>query len=163
MPRVLGIGNVTKNAFKNAVALRSIGVECDVLCNDYYHATGCPEWETDRFQMTGFNFDAPNWSATLNRDSERPRWFAQGTMSSCIDYLIAKNSRLESADELWRQLREESAISRLGTVPKPTEMRSLDYTNVYRDFSCGILIVYREPFSERGGFVGTQQTWNRAK
>ena len=43
-PRVLHIGNIANNAYLNAKILNRRGFECDVICYDYYHIMGCPEW-----------------------------------------------------------------------------------------------------------------------
>ena len=40
--RVLHVGN---NAYLNAQFLRRAGVDCHVLCYDYYHMMATPEWE----------------------------------------------------------------------------------------------------------------------
>ena len=44
---------------------KEAGIDCDVLCYDYYHIMGCPEWEDADF--TG--------SVT---DDFRPEWFRSG-------------------------------------------------------------------------------------
>ena len=44
-PRVLHIGNIANNAYVNAKILNKAGLDCDVMCYDYYHIMGCPEWE----------------------------------------------------------------------------------------------------------------------
>ena len=43
--RVLHIGNVANNAYNNAKLLNRAGLDCDVICYDYYHMMSCPEWE----------------------------------------------------------------------------------------------------------------------
>src|SRR5260370_41290034 len=43
--RVLHVGNIANNAFLNAKFLRGAGAEAEVLCYDYYHVMGTPEWE----------------------------------------------------------------------------------------------------------------------
>lgn len=106
-PRVLNIGNIANNAFKNAKILRKNGIECDVLCYDYYHVMGCPEWEMASFSTKGVNFDAPEWSKIELGEYERPRWFAQGRMLTCIDYLLAWRAGRQEAESLWRCLARE--------------------------------------------------------
>ena len=49
-PRVLHIGNIANNAYLNASILNAAGVDCDVLCYDYYHVMACPEWESAVFE-----------------------------------------------------------------------------------------------------------------
>ena len=41
-PSLLHIGNVANNAYLNAKLLNRAGLDCDVLCYDYYHIMGCP-------------------------------------------------------------------------------------------------------------------------
>jgi hypothetical protein len=103
-PRILHIGNIANNAFKNAYILRKFGVECDVLCYDYYHVMACPEWELAEFSTDGFNFNAPVWSKVDLGGFERPRWFAQGRFATCMDYLIALREVSANAESLWRTM-----------------------------------------------------------
>ncbi|WP_143271545.1 glycosyltransferase [Bradyrhizobium mercantei] len=107
-PRVLSIGNIANNAYKNAVILRQCGVECDVLCPNYYHVMGVPEWEEGRFSTSELNFDRPDWSSVPVAGFERPKWFAQGYLGTCLDYLISLREGAPSADALWDQLLEET-------------------------------------------------------
>ena len=43
--RVLHVGNICNNAYLAAKFLRRAGVDADVLCYNYYHIMGMPEWE----------------------------------------------------------------------------------------------------------------------
>ena len=106
-PRVLGIGNIANNEFRNAVALRQYGVECDVLCYSYLHIMACPEWEAARFEAERVDEFRPIWSQVDLGDYERPRWFAQGQLGTCLDYLIAFREKDEVADTLWQRLAAE--------------------------------------------------------
>ena len=58
--RVLHIGNIANNAYNNAKIQRSLGIEADVLCYDYYHIMGTPEWEDTDIQGSLDNFH-PDW------------------------------------------------------------------------------------------------------
>ena len=77
-PRVLHIGNIANNAYNNAKLLNELGFDCDVLCPNYYHIMGSPEWEdaniigdiADQFQ--------PDWTSVNLNGFERPHWFIQG-------------------------------------------------------------------------------------
>ena len=106
-PRVLGIGNIANNAFKNALLLRQHGIECDVLCYSYYHIMGCPEWEAAYFDSRGVDDFKPDWSKIDLGGYERPRWFAQGHLGTCLDYLIAFREGELIADTLWKRLEGE--------------------------------------------------------
>jgi hypothetical protein len=61
-PRVLHIGNVANNAYSNAKFFRRAGIDADVLCNDFYHIMGCPEWEDADFEAEFINQFFPDWS-----------------------------------------------------------------------------------------------------
>ena len=87
--RVLHIGNIANNAYRNAAVQRRRGIEADVVCYDYYHIMGCPEWEEaeikgiyDAFYPDWWSLDVGGWS--------RPDWFVQGQLASCLDYLKAR-------------------------------------------------------------------------
>jgi glycosyltransferase involved in cell wall biosynthesis len=88
--KVLHIGNIANNAYLNAKFLRSKGIEADVLCYDYYHVMGCPEWEDAEFDANAINQFQPDWTTvTFQKKFERPDWFAQGPLSLAVDYLLA--------------------------------------------------------------------------
>src|SRR5262249_26703705 len=61
-PTVLHIGNIANAAYLNARMLNEAGIDCDVLCYEYYHIMGCPEWESAVFDPNGVNPDRPLWS-----------------------------------------------------------------------------------------------------
>ena len=49
-PRLLHIGNIANNAYNNGKLLNQAGCDCNVLCYDYYHVMGCPEWQDADFE-----------------------------------------------------------------------------------------------------------------
>lgn len=104
-PRVLHIGNIANNAYNNAKILNRAGFDCDVICYDYYHIMGCPEWEDADFSGDfGDHFRPRWWQVNLN-GFRRPGWFAQGPMSLCIEYLLARRQgQAARARKLWRIL-----------------------------------------------------------
>lgn len=115
-PRILHVGNIANNAYNNAKLLNKAGLDCDVICYDYYHIMGCPEWEEADFNNNGLDHFAPDWISAGATDFERPRWFAQGPMKICVDYLLAKRENLaEVAQQRWEKLCE---INRTGIPPK---------------------------------------------
>ena len=87
--RVLHVGNIANNAYLNATFLRRAGVDCHVLCYDYYDPMATPEWE------------APRGAGSA---SGRPRWFVQGPSSVGLAYLHAllDGRRLASTVLWWR-------------------------------------------------------------
>lgn len=104
-PRILHIGNIANNAYNNAKLLNEVGFDCDVICYDYYHIMGCPEWEDANFSGDYGNQLKPNWVAAGVSNFERPRWFAQGPLLICIDYLIARRKgNKQEADASWCKL-----------------------------------------------------------
>jgi glycosyltransferase involved in cell wall biosynthesis len=106
-PRVLGIGNIANNGFRNAVTLRQYGVDCDVLVAGYYHIMGCPEWETTYFDPAALDDFRPIWSELDLGGYERPRWFAQGLYGTAVDYLISLREDGEHTEQLWAKLQRE--------------------------------------------------------
>jgi glycosyltransferase involved in cell wall biosynthesis len=88
--RVLHIGNIANNGYRNAWIQRLHGVEADIVCYDYYHIMGCPEWEGAEINGT---YDAflPDWWAIDVGHWPRPDWFIQGPQALCRDYLRAKH------------------------------------------------------------------------
>ena len=106
--RVLHIGNIANNAYNNAKIQRVRGIVADVSCHDYYHVMGTPEWEDADFDGDVGDPHFPDWWAVDLRGWRRPRWFAQGRVSTCQRYLLARRRgyRLRSAI-LWRQLEAE--------------------------------------------------------
>jgi glycosyltransferase involved in cell wall biosynthesis len=89
--RVLHIGNIANNAYRNALIQRAHGVEADVVCYDYYHIMGCPEWEGAEINGTHDAF-LPDWWSLDVGDWPRPDWFIQGPQALCLDYLRAKHA-----------------------------------------------------------------------
>ena len=88
--RVLHIGNIANNAYNNAKIQRRYEIKADVLCYDYYHVMGCPEWEDASFQGDIGDPFFPNWWAVDLGDWQRPDWFVQGPFYLCILYMRAR-------------------------------------------------------------------------
>lgn len=89
-PRILHIGNIDNNAYVNAKLLNRAGLDCDVICYDYYHVMGCPEWEDADFEGKIENDFYPDWRSVDLKGFERPDWFVQGPVTECLFYLDAK-------------------------------------------------------------------------
>jgi glycosyltransferase involved in cell wall biosynthesis len=112
--RVLHFRNVANNAYNNAKLLNRAGADCDVLCFDYYHVMGCPEWEDADFEgpVPGGDFD-PDWSKVDLGAFSRPRWFVQGPLATCFAYLFARREgRGLSALGWWWALRLQGTARR---------------------------------------------------
>ena len=72
-PTALHIGNIANAAYLNARMLNEAGIDCDVLCYEYYHIMGCPEWESAVFDPNGVDPDRPLWSRIDLNGFARPR------------------------------------------------------------------------------------------
>ncbi len=114
-PRVLHIGNIANNAYKIAKALNAVGMDCDVACPDYYHIMGCPEFEELDGDFRFENQSRPDWHNARLGSYERPRWFVQGELETCLAYLLARR-RGDAArcEKLWKVLQHENRTRRYG-------------------------------------------------
>ncbi len=77
--RILHVGNIANNAYNNAKFLRRKGVEADVLCYDYTHIMGQPEWEDASFEGQPDEFH-PDWEQFDLGTFRRPAWFLQARL-----------------------------------------------------------------------------------
>jgi hypothetical protein len=105
-PRILHIGNIANNAYLNAKLLNDAGFDCDVICYDYYHIMGCPEWEDADFSGDVGDPFRPDWRRVDLHGFQRPRWFVQGPQRHCLDYLLAQRGGDASAASQWQYLGE---------------------------------------------------------
>ena len=104
-PRILHIGNIANNAYNNVKLLNEVGFDCDVICYDYYHIAGCPEWEDANFDARKIKDQFfPNWLLIDTGSFKRPRWFAQGKLKYCILYLISKRKGKKFQSSFWWML-----------------------------------------------------------
>ena len=103
--RVLHVGNIANNAYLNVKFLRGAGVDAHVLCHEYYHIMGCPEFEDADFEGDPGDDFNPNFRRVNLRGFVRPRWFAQGPLYLCARYLTALNAgRRVRSETYWRLL-----------------------------------------------------------
>jgi hypothetical protein len=114
-PRILHLGNIANNGFNNAKLLNQSGFDCDVLCFDFYHIMGSPEWEElpASAQIDTLNHNNPDWGKISNESNySRPDWFAQGTLNQCLDYLIARRcGNVADASAIWLQMGKTAKFS----------------------------------------------------
>ncbi len=84
--------------------MNEVGLDCDVICYDYYHIMGCPEWEDADLSSQLIDNYKPKWTSVDLSGFERPEWFAQGPLRTCIDYLCARRDNDPLKPEHWRTL-----------------------------------------------------------
>ncbi len=101
-PRVLCLGNVANNGYNNGKLLDRSGWDIDVMCYDYYHIMGCPEWEDADFEGDFGDPFHPNWRQVNLRGFRRPTWFIQGPRSLCVRALLARREQRPLAWQFWR-------------------------------------------------------------
>lgn len=85
-PKVLHIGNIANNGYRNAKFLRELGFDCHVLCYDYFHAISTPEWDEAEFEPSEIDQFMPDWTVVATK-YKRPNWFIQGTLAYCFGYI----------------------------------------------------------------------------
>lgn len=90
-PKVLHIGNIANNGYRNAKFMRELGFECHVLCYDYFHALGTPEWDEASFDPAEVDQFFPDWTL-ISGKYRRPNWFIQGSHEDCFEYIEDLNS-----------------------------------------------------------------------
>ncbi|MGH8643130.1 MAG: glycosyltransferase [Gammaproteobacteria bacterium] len=118
-PRILHIGNIANNAYLNAKLLNRAGLDCDVLCYDYYHIMGCPEWEEADFDSARLDHFRPDWTSVDLNGYQRPRWYVQGPLELCVKYLLARRSgRFREEKHLWISL---AYINKTARAPRPDQ------------------------------------------
>ena len=106
-PKVLHIGNIANNAYRNAKFLNETGlVECDVICYDYYHLMAYPEWEDADIEGKIEDQFLPDFRKVKVANFIRPNWFAQGPLDLCIKYLIFKNDKHKDSFKYWEYLKK---------------------------------------------------------
>lgn len=93
-PRILHVGNIANNAYINAKLLRDVGLECDVICYDYYHIMACPEWEDADFEGEIKDSFKPNWKEVELNNFKRPSWFIQMSQIEAIEQLLYMRDKL---------------------------------------------------------------------
>jgi len=129
-PRVLHIGNIGNNAYQNARILNSAGVPSDVLCYDYYHIMGCPEWEDADIPEVpaGFDENYPDWSKVALGGFVRPPWFAQGPLPLAALYLGRMAAQVKTTEVNHSQVVELITAGRSGTIGLPPEKPANGFT-----------------------------------
>ncbi len=85
--KVLHIGNIANNAYLNAKLLLRHGVKSDVVCADYYHIMGTPEWEDAVFDFEGIDHFNPDWGNIDLQGFQRPNWFHSGALAQILAQL----------------------------------------------------------------------------
>lgn len=126
--RVLHIGNIANNAYLNSTLLIDQGVDCHVMCHDYYHIMGCPEWEDAELEGEVEDHFRPDWTKVNLGGFERPRWFAQGPLELAALYLVARcDGRCGMSWLFWHMMGSYSKVPHFrGGKPRFAEVMA-DY------------------------------------
>ncbi|MDP1878066.1 MAG: glycosyltransferase [Actinomycetota bacterium] len=133
-PSLLITGNVANNAYLIAYHLRSVGWDADVLCADYYHSMGCPEWEHAVFDASAIDEFAPDWSQVHADGYVRPRWFAQGPRDQAVEYLQARRAG-KGSEAKWDRLRNpapSAAADARAAGPRSRVDRAWHFVRTYK-------------------------------
>jgi hypothetical protein len=146
--RTLHIGNIANNAYNNAKLLREIGLISDVICYDYYHIMGTPEWEDADFNVKNLDHFFPRWSDLNLGDFIRPDWFVQGPLELCIDYLIAKNN-----NENFLQKKIWKILSQINQTEKSSK-----FNITYLCYNTGFKIITRLGFKFKNLIIRIQSS-----
>ena len=149
-PRILHIGNIANNAYNNANLLNQAGFDNDVICYDYYHVMGCPEWEDADIYGEIEDHFKPDWKKVEIKNFVRPKWFAQGVLLDCINYLRRKRNK-QNTSKAWGRLEKSSRL----IAGNFFERRLSYYLRAIR------LIFFAFTFSPRCGFDFLQQIFAR--
>ena len=152
-PSVLHFGNVANNGYNNAKLLVDAGLDCDVLCADYYHIMACPEWEDADIEGTVADQFHPDWSSVDLQGFSRPPWFAQGPLDICLLYLIArKRQRRVVAGALWRMLLATCHLRPAGSTFAAKRLRFVWFTLSYLIWTICRFARYEPSFDVRGKY-----------
>ena len=154
--RVLHIGNIANNAYNNAKIQRSYGIEADVLCYDYYHIMGTPEWE-DGDVAGAVDPSLPDWWSTNLRGLKRPDWFVQGPAPLCIKYLVAR-ARGQMILAKMRRLALEHAYWNL--LEDKATQTGVSRSSCDRKNSHYIAARMKKSFRLLGSYFSTLDPWN---
>lgn len=125
-PRMVHLGNIANNAYHAAKMMRTVGVEGDVLALHDYFVMSSPEWEEADLREVPADLFAPDWRTVDVRAYVRPRWYVQGPMGMCLDYVAARNrGDGEEADDLWNKLGLENRTAHVPVERKPGRLELL--------------------------------------
>lgn len=129
--KILHVGNIANNAYQNAKMLNKLGLDCDVLSYDYYHAMGCPEWDDSGFSGEIENMNFPEWKKVDLHGFKRPKWFISGPLWICIQYSMAKRKKRKiRAFILWKLLEwTQNEIARNKDSNNYTILKLTNYKN----------------------------------
>lgn len=108
--KILHIGNIANNAFLNSKFLREEKIQSDVICYDYYHIMGCPEWEECEIQGLYGNDFSPDWTRENLKGYQRPSWFLQGSLEEIAFKNFTKKNKDQHKKNKKTQITEKSSI-----------------------------------------------------
>lgn len=153
-PRVLLIGNIANNAYNDASLLNAAGFDCDVLCYDYYHIMGYPEWEDADVEHAPSDHFRPDFTGVALGGFRRPRWFAQGPLQECMAYLTSRRTGLGDEERLWQSLLVHSRLIKADGPRQRIDRVSVDLTGRMRAWAEFLRKAERRAVSAVAGALG---------
>ena len=124
-PRVAHLGNIANNAYHAAKMMRAVGVDGDVIALHDYFVMSSPEWEEAEVREVPAELFNPAWHEVDLGGYERPRWYVQGPVDLCLDYVAARNrGDTRAADLLWNRLAIENRTRSRAAGRKPFPVES---------------------------------------
>lgn len=110
--RVCHLGNIASNAYHNAKLMALVGIESEVLALSDYFVMSTPEWEEADMKATPPDLFHPDWREVDLQGYERPRWYVQGNVHTCLSYLLARHQGdVAKTAQLWEALSLENRTS----------------------------------------------------
>ena len=103
-PSILHIGNIANNAYNNSKLMRQAGFDSDVICYDYFHIMGCPEWEEADFDGRNLDHFHPEWEKVNLGSYRRPSWFIQGPLEAALQKALEMQGKRR--DKLLRSKKQ---------------------------------------------------------
>ena len=158
--KILHVGNIANNAYLNSKFLRETGIKSDVLCYDYYHIMGCPEWEDAEIKGDWGNDFDPDWSKVDLGNFKRPEWFFQGPLEELAQEKFKVQFDINSIYKVYNKPlpvsffdRTAQSVSKFQSFlyriylrkfhqPQKTKLKMLSFLGKFIAFEAGLLIRY---------------------
>ena len=157
-PRILHVGNIANNAYNNAKILNEAGLDNYVICYDYYHIMGCPEWEDADFsEFVGDHF-RPQWFRFDLRAFRRPKWFIQAPFDLCFQTYEKASLAHSDASRL-----QSACLEASGCIPPKAVSRSTSRGHSLRVALCSRALKRLWPIRVRGRLLRRRWRFHRLR